>query len=133
MDVSWNKKSQKLEIYIDTDDGVTLGECQKISREMQTVLDESDLVPENYVLDVSSPGIERPLKLRRQYTKNIGRIILIELAAGTGETGRLEKVDDEGLTIRPEKKGIKGRKTTYGDEKLVPWKEIEQTFVQIRF
>lgn len=133
VDVTWNKKSQKLEIYVDTDNGVTLGECQKLSREMQTTLDESDLVSDNYVLDISSPGIERPLKLRRQYIKNIGRIILVELAAGTEEIGRLEKVDDEGVTIRPERKGIKGRKTTYEDEKLLPWREIKQTFVQIRF
>jgi len=133
VDVSWHRKSQKLEVYIDTDKGVTLGECQRLSRKMQESLEDGNLVSEDYVLEVSSPGLERPLRLPRQYKKNIGRVISVELLNGEEEIGRLERVEDSGLVIRPEKLGIKGRKTTYGDEKLMLWKEIKQTFVQIRF
>ena len=52
---------------------------------------------------------------------------------GDEEIGRLERIDETGLFLRPEKLGVKGRKTTYGEEKLVLWKDIKQTFVQIRF
>lgn len=133
VDVLWNRKSLKLEIFIDTDEGVTLGECQQISRLIQSDLDLSGLAPENYMLDVSSPGLERPLKLRRQYVKNVGKVLLVELKGGAKEIGRLESVEEDGLIISPEKKGAKGRKTTYGIEKMIQWSEIEKTFVQIRF
>ncbi|MCB0664408.1 MAG: ribosome maturation factor [Saprospiraceae bacterium] len=133
VDVLWNRKSLKLEVFIDTDEGVTLGECQQISRLIQSDLDLSGLAPENYMLDVSSPGLERPLKLRRQYVKNVGKVLLVELKGGAKEIGRLERVEEDGLVISPEKKGVKGRKTTYGIEKMILWSEIEKTFVQIRF
>ena len=133
VDVSWHKKTQKLEIYIDTDAGITLGECQRLSRKMQESLEDGNLLSEDYVLEVSSPGLERPLRLPRQYEKNTGRVILVELVNGDEEIGRLERIDETGLFLRPEKLGVKGRKTTYGEEKLVLWKDIKQTFVQIRF
>ena len=133
VDVSWHKKTQKLEIYIDTDAGITLGECQRLSRKMQESLEDGNLLSEDYVLEVSSPGLERPLRLPRQYEKNTGRGILVELVNGDEEIGRLERIDETGLFLRPEKLGVKGRKTTYGEEKLVLWKDIKQTFVQIRF
>lgn len=133
VDVLWNGKTRKLEVFIDTDEGVTLGECQKISRLMEASLDITGQMPEDYILEVSSPGIERPLKLKRQYVKNIGRIIQVELIEGGLETGMLEKVDEEGIDVKPEKLGLKGRKTTYGNTKLIRWNDIKQTFVQIRF
>ena len=79
IELDWNKKSQKLEIFIDSDEGITLGDCQKLSREMQEMLEEENLLADSYVLDVSSPGVDRPLKLIRQYVKNIGRIVSIDL------------------------------------------------------
>ncbi|MCB0685986.1 MAG: ribosome maturation factor [Saprospiraceae bacterium] len=133
VDIYWNKKSQKLEIFIDTDEGVTLGECQQISRQMQSEFDEQAILSDDYVLDVSSPGIDRPLKLRRQYKKNLGRVLSVEQTDGTSEIGRLENINGEGIFLSPENKGIKGRKTTYGQEKLILWENIKETIVQIRF
>ncbi len=133
VDINWNKKSQKLEVFVDRDEGLTLGDCQKLSREMQQYLEDINMLKEEYVLDVSSPGIERPLKLRRQYVKNIGRIVNVKLQDDSEITGRLEKVEDKHITIQPETKGVKGRKSTYGEDKLILWENIKQTIVQIRF
>ncbi|MBK8505513.1 MAG: ribosome maturation factor RimP [Saprospiraceae bacterium] len=133
IEIEWNKKFQKLEIFIDSDDGITLGGCQKLSREMQEILEEENFLTDSYVLDVSSPGIDRPLKLTRQYVKNIGRIVTLDLNDGSQITARLEKVVGEGVIVRSEQLGIKGRKTTYGDEKTIEWKDIKQTIVQVRF
>ncbi len=133
VDINWNKKSQKLEVFVDRDEGLTLGDCQKLSREMQQYLEDISMLKDEYVLDVSSPGIERPLKLRRQYVKNIGRIINVQLQDGSEIMGRLEKVEDQHITIQPETKGAKGRKSTYGEDKLILWENIKQTIVQIRF
>jgi ribosome maturation factor RimP len=133
IEIDWNKKSHKLEVFIDKDEGITLGDCQKLSREMQEILEEESFLPDSYVMDVSSPGIDRPLKLTRQYAKNIGRIVLMDLNDGSQMTARLEKVEEEGIIVRSEHRGIKGRKTTYGDEKTIQWKDIKQTIVQVRF
>jgi ribosome maturation factor RimP len=133
IEIDWNKKSQKLEVFIDTDDGITLGDCQKLSREMQEGLEGENFLTDSYIMDVSSPGIDRPLKLNRQYVKNIGRIVTIDLNDSSQMTAKLEKVEEEGIVLRNEQRGIKGRKTTYGDEKMIQWKDIKQTIVQVRF
>jgi ribosome maturation factor RimP len=133
VDVNWNKKTHKLEVFIDSDGGVTLRDCQQLSRELEKEFDENQMLGENYILDVSSPGIDRPLKLKRQYVQNIGRIVRVELQDGGEIIGRLEKVEEDQIGVRPEITGVKGRKTTFGEEKLILWKNIKQTIVQIRF
>ena len=65
--------NKKLDVFIDSDAGVTFEKCQKISRYLEQYLDEEGWLGDSYVLEVSSPGISRPLKLLRQYPRNIGR------------------------------------------------------------
>jgi ribosome maturation factor RimP len=71
------------EVFIDTDEGVTTGLCQKISKELARALDASDLFQGRYDLVVSSPGIERPLKFPRQYPKHVGRNMSVKVRKGT--------------------------------------------------
>ena len=59
--------NNKLEVFIDCDNGLTFEKCQKISRYLESFIDEKQWLGEKYVLDVSSPGIGRPLILKRQY------------------------------------------------------------------
>jgi ribosome maturation factor RimP len=72
------RKSKVIELFIDTDAGVTSDQCVVVSRELSQVLDEKDLITGSYQLVVSSPGLERPLKLLRQYTKNVGRKLEVQ-------------------------------------------------------
>ncbi|MBL7827907.1 MAG: ribosome maturation factor [Saprospiraceae bacterium] len=65
--------TKKLGVFIDSDSGFTFEKCQKISRYLESYLDENGWLGESYVLEVSSPGIGRPLKFPRQYRNNIGR------------------------------------------------------------
>lgn len=71
-----------LEIYVDTDDGITIDACARLSRklaeEVEMRPDLQDLLPNRFRLDVSSPGLSRPLKLERQYRKNIGRLLRVK-------------------------------------------------------
>ncbi len=67
------RASKVLEVYVDSDTGITLEECSDISRKLSEKLDELDLIPGRYRIDVSSPGLDRSLKLLRQYHRNIGR------------------------------------------------------------
>ncbi len=77
-----------LEIYIDTDKGVTIDDCARFSRrlaeEVEIQPEIQDLLPNRFRLDVSSPGLSRPLKLERQYRKNIGRLLRVKYKDSNG-------------------------------------------------
>jgi ribosome maturation factor RimP len=69
-----NERGGKLlQAFIDTDKGVTIEQCAEISRELARQLDLSNLIPTSYRLEVSSPGTDKPIRLLRQYGKNVGR------------------------------------------------------------
>ncbi|MBP6672851.1 MAG: ribosome maturation factor RimP [Bacteroidetes bacterium] len=97
------RSSKVIEVYVDSDNGITLDECSQISRVLSEKLDEADLITGRYRLDVSSPGLDRPLKLLRQYAKNIGRTCKIKY---TGEEkkkfvieGKLDSVSEQTIII----------------------------------
>ena len=69
--------NNKLEVFIDSDTALPLSKCQKISRYLEGHIDENQWLGEKYVIEVSSPGISRPLTMVRQYKKNIGRKLTI--------------------------------------------------------
>jgi len=89
----------KLQIFVDTDKGINFRTCQRLSRKIEAVLDETLLLGEKYTLEVSSPGISRPLKFLRQYHRNIGREIIINLKDGNIVKGTLKNVEDDLLHI----------------------------------
>ena len=78
-----------LEVFVDSDGPMDFKRCQRISRFLEADLDEHKWLGEEYTLEVSSPGIGRPLKFARQYVKNIGRTVEITLLDGSVETGVL--------------------------------------------
>jgi len=96
---------RSIDIFIDNDDGVTTELCSEISREVSRVFDGVDLFQKGYILVVSSPGIDRPLKYFRQYKKNIGRKMSIGIKTNGGtevlKCVLLSTGDDE-ITVRPE-------------------------------
>ncbi|WP_049580560.1 ribosome maturation factor RimP [Streptomyces sp. SBT349] len=100
-----------LQVVVDTDQGVGLDACAELSREVSAVLDESDVMGgAPYVLEVTSPGAERPLTEPRHYRRSVGRLLRLRLREGGELTGRLLAFDDAGLDL--EVPGEKGRKAT---------------------
>ncbi len=69
------KPGQKLYVFADSDSGMTFEKCQKLSRYLEQHLDTNGWLGETYVLEVSSPGVMRPLQFARQYPRNIGRTL----------------------------------------------------------
>lgn len=67
-----------LRLFIDKDGGVTLDDCADVSRELSLVLDVEDIIPDRYTLEVSSPGLDRPLKKAADYAKFAGRLVKIK-------------------------------------------------------
>jgi ribosome maturation factor RimP len=92
-----------LRIYIDKEGGVTLNDCENVSRQLSTVLDVKDLVKSAYVLEVSSPGLDRPLQTDRDYRRAIGRILRLNLMDEEGKvesvTGKLLETTEEEVIL----------------------------------
>lgn len=92
-----------LRVYIDTADGVTVDDCEAVSRQLSAVLDVEDPVGEGYVLEVSSPGVDRPLFRREDYARFAGENVFVRLGyAFEGRRrfkGRLEGVEEEAVLV----------------------------------
>ena len=80
-DVDYVKEGQDwyLRVYIDKEGGVTIDDCQAVSRAFNEILDKENYISDQYIFEVSSPGLTRPLKKEKDYEKSIGRLIDIRL------------------------------------------------------
>ncbi|MCB2219400.1 MAG: ribosome assembly cofactor RimP [Bacteroidetes bacterium] len=96
-----------IDVFVDGDEGISIGECVKISRLIESAFDREE---EDYELRVSSPGLDKPFKLLRQYKKYIGRDVRVEKTDGSKLKGKLLDADES--TIKLEKRvGKKGENT----------------------
>lgn len=132
VDAEWNGGKKKLFVYVDCDAGISLEECRKISKYLIKSIEEEEFIMEGYNLEVSSPGIDRPLKLKRQYLKNIGRPLKIHLKDGTIQKGVLSEAGEISITLSVEKHHGKKTKNDKGNW-VIPFDEIEKAFVEVRF
>lgn len=89
----------EVHLRVDTDTGITLDECVKIHLYLRDRLNGLEWLPEKVGLSVSSPGVGAPLRLRRQYPQNIGRLLFVRTRTGSLR-GVLTGVSDEGIQIR---------------------------------
>lgn len=102
-----SKVSQKVTILVDSDEGITIQQCTSISRRLAKQLEELEVFTEAYTLEVSSPGLDQPLILPRQYKKNLGRNLKITLKNGEVLQGSLSEANEESIIIQlpaPKKK-----------------------------
>ena len=124
--------SNKIIVILDGDNGVQLRDCINISKAIDANLDREE---EDFALEVASAGVSLPLKLVRQYKKNIGRVLKIKLQSQTIEAMLLE-VSDENITVewssREPKKIGKGKETVLHNEKI-PFQDIIEAVVTITF
>ena len=102
--------NQVLRIYIDQRNGITLDQCKTVSREMSDILDMLDLIQGRYRLEVSSPGIDRPLKNEKDFKRNINRKVKIEYFTNENEKeliiGIIQAVDINSVTVHDDQKNI---------------------------
>ncbi len=125
------KPPKKIIVFLDADEGVTLRKCQRISRRLEEKLDQDPDLMDNYLLEVSSGGVERPLKLVRQYPKHIGRTLLVELMDGTRLEGELLEVHEQSILLN---QIIRERGKKNVNEAIeVAISEINKSIIKIRF
>ncbi len=121
----------KIAVFIDSDYGISFEQCRKVSRYLEQYLDEGQWIGESYVLEVSSPGVGRPLTLWRQYPRNVGRKLAVKMQDGKTVEGKLIEVNDLTLTLEEEVKGKKKKKEII--QRIVPFDHIEESIVKISF
>jgi ribosome maturation factor RimP len=118
-------------ILVDGDKGIGIAECAQISRYVGFKLEEEDVIKTAYNLEVSSPGIDFPLTMTRQYTKNIGRDLAIKMMDGSKHEGTLTAITADAVMIDEIIKE-KGKKATV-IESVIPIEQITETKVVISF
>ncbi len=96
--VKQSGRKSKVTVYVDGDQGIDIGVCSSISRQLGSQLEQSSLLNGSYILEVSSPGLDQPLRMGRQYPKNIGRDIRVHLEEGVVE-GKLAEVQHDFIII----------------------------------
>ena len=125
-------ESNKITIVLDGDNGVTLQDCMDVSRAIEHNIDRDEF---DFGLDVASAGVSTPLKLVRQYKKNVGRNLKVNTTSDVYEA-QLVNADDEKITLswtaREPKKVGKGKETVQ-KEIEIPYSEIKQAVVTITF
>jgi ribosome maturation factor RimP len=120
--VKGNSGNQKVLVFIDGDNGISIDACSKISRMISAEMEEEDFMTGKYTLEVSSPGLDYPITLHRQYVKNIGRSVIVETLEGVNVEGELHAVEKDEIFLKD--------KT---EERSLKFEEIKQSKVKVSF
>lgn len=127
--ISARKGPKKVMVIVDGDEGVNIDHCATLSRELSGVFEEMSLFEDSYLLEVSTPGVDHPLQVKRQYPKHTGRMLRVKTADALLE-GKLEAVNEESLTLLQETGTGKKKQTTTVD---INFSQIEKAFVLVSF
>ena len=120
-----------IKVFLDADDGITIEKCTSVNKALYKYIEETGIFPDgNFSLEVSSPGVDEPLKLHRQYKKNTGRKVEVLMNDGNKIEGVLLNAGDDAITV--EVKTGKGNKTTIRSTTIL-FNQIKHTTVLITF
>ena len=132
------KPTNNVKVFLDGDSGITIEKCVQVNRKLYRKLEESAIYPDgDFSLEVSSAGLDEPLKLLRQYKKNIGRLVEIQLQDGTQKEGQLTDVSEEGIVLevstgKPSNGKLPSKKKEISSQSFL-FNNIKSTKIQIVF
>ncbi len=116
-------------VFIDGDEGVSLDTCTQISRILESILDAEPTLGGIYELEVSSPGVSRPLKFLRQYLKHVGRTLKIKLITYEQIEAVLTSIGTDSIQVE-----IKPQdKKSLPEAREIPFEEIKEAYVTVQF
>ena len=127
-----SKRTPKVTVMLDGDAGIPIDACVKVSRALDDHIESLGLFPNGYLLEVSSPGVDQPLKLARQYPKHAGRQLLVHLRDGSVKTGRLTSAEGQTIAINEEAGGL-GKKNKEPAPVTIDLADIDKAFVLVSF
>jgi ribosome maturation factor RimP len=120
-------KRRQVRVIVDGDGGVSLDDVAVVSQEISAALDGTEAMGTGpYVLEVTSPGVDRPLTQPRHWRRAIGRLVRATLAGGEEVTGRVTAADDEAVVIEADDSGRPGERRLRHDE-------LTRGLVQVEF
>jgi ribosome maturation factor RimP len=123
LDVVPAGRRRRVSVVIDADGGVDLDQCAEVSHALSSALDAEDLLGDApYTLEVSSPGVARPLRLPRHWRRNIGRLVRVTLQDGGDVLGRIQDTDETGAELE-----------VGGSSRRLPYDAIATARVQVEF
>ncbi len=103
LQLSLQKGRWLVRVFVDTEDGISLEDCRQLSLEIGQVLDAEELIPASYTLEVSSPGLDRPLQTPRDFRRQLQRLVTVTLSAllweKTRYRGRVAAVTEEYVVL----------------------------------
>lgn len=125
------KPTNNIKVFIDADEGMPLSGLIQYNRALYKILEEEAMYPDgNFSLEVSSPGLDEPLKLLRQYKKNIGRYLAVKLQDDSEKEGKILEVLADGIVIETETG--KGKKKEIKQETIL-FTDIKKATIQVKF
>lgn len=125
------KPTNNIKVFVDGDNGLAIEQCVKFNRKLYKLIEETGMYPEGeFSLELSSPGIDEPLKLHRQYVKNMGRNIEVVFLDDSKKEGKLLEVAEADIIL--EHTEGKGKKAVT-QQLVIPFNNIKSTIVQIKF
>ena len=113
----------RVRVFIDKDSGITISTCAGFNRRLRSYFEEEGILGDNYSLEVSSPGLNQPFKVHRQYVKNIGKQLEVVLGNGSRKEGKLVNVNSDNIILEAE--------TTKGDKNGTPVSTFQIQFAEI--
>jgi ribosome maturation factor RimP len=120
-----------VKVFVDADQGMSLERLVKYNRQLYRQIEESGLFPNgDFSLEVSSPGLDEPLRLQRQYQKNLGRYVEVVMKDGIKKEGRLLSTGESSIVV--EEEIGKGKKKELVQHSI-PMENIKSTRVQVKF
>lgn len=127
VELAGNLRKPILKVFIDKENGVTLEDCEKFSRALSAVLDVEDPIRTPYTLEVSSPGLDRPLKGMKDFQRNAGKLVRLITKESINKQnffiGRIIEAKDDNLKLLLENK----------DEIGIPFSQISKARLEIEF
>jgi len=124
------KPTNNIKVFVDADQGAAIDQLSRINRALYKWVEENLFPNGDFSIEVSSPGLEEPLKLNRQYLKNVGRMVEIVLKNGLKKEGKLISVSENEIVI--EEEIGKGKKKEV-IQHIILNEEIKTTKVQVKF
>jgi len=124
------KPTNNIKVFVDADQGAAIDQLSRINRALYKWVEENLFPNGDFSIEVSSPGLDEPLKLERQYLKNIGRMVEIVLKNGLKKEGKLLSVSENEIVVEEEKG--KGKKKEV-IQHIILIEEIKTTKVQVKF
>ncbi len=125
------RPTNNVKVFVDGDKGISIGQCAAYNRELYKKLDAASLFADgDFSLEFSSPGLDEPLKLFRQYRKNIGRKVEVTLKDGNRVDGLLKDADESGINLE-ETRGRNKKKEII--QHRISLEDIKSTKIQIVF